>query len=568
VTRQASCSGCSLEDILVPIEPTRAAHAADFTLAQGLLSLAKTLSAEPGAVVGHLVETAMRLTGAESAGISLLDPLSGDHFKWVATAGGFARYLHGTLPRHFSPCGAVFDQGRALMMRDPVRLYPYIGELHLPVRMVLLVPFSQDGVPIGTLWIVRHSSDAAFTQDDLSASTALAELAALIFENAATLATLRRQEAQGRQLLAQSESARRLLDGYFRRAPGFIALLRGEDHIVELANESYQRLVGKRDLVGRPIFDAAPEIKGQGFEGLLREVYASGQPHVGRGVKLVVLDEHQQTATRYVDFVYQPVVEEGDHRVSGIFVQGHDVTEQHLALARLAQADANKESFLALLSHELRNPMSSIRLAAMLLKHTNGKDDPRQQRSIRTLENQTNILARLVDDMVDASSIRSGKFQLQLEDLVLQDVLAAALEATQPLIAQRGHVLEVQVSEQALPVRGDGTRLGQVFINLLSNAAKYSPDGSSILLRAHAVDGQAVVDVQDTGIGIAQDFIPRLFEMYSQAPSAKGQGGLGLGLSLARQFVERHGGDIAAHSDGPGRGARFTVTLPLRGSGA
>ena len=568
VASSSSASGCSLEDILETIEPPRAAATPDFSLAEGLLSLAKTQLAEPGAVVRHLVETAMRLTGAESAGISLLDQPSGDHFKWVATAGDFERYLHGTMPRHFSPCGTVFDKGHALMMRDAVRYYPYIGDLHLPVRVALLVPFSQDGVLIGTLWILRHACDTPFTQEDLGAVTALADFASVLFKNAATLTTLRSREEQGRQLLAQSESARRLLDGFFRQAPGFIALLRGEDHVVELANEAYLQLLGKRDLVGRPIFDAAPEIRGQGFEALLRTVQTSGMPHVGRGVKLMVLDEHQQPVARYVDFVYQPLIEDGDQHVSGIFVQGHDVTEQHLALARLEEADANKEKFLALLAHELRNPMSGIRLAAMLLKITTGKDDPRQQRGIRTLENQTAILSRLVDDMVDASSIRSGKFRLEPDDLVLQDVLASVLEATQPFIAQRGHVLDVQVVEAPLSIRGDATRLGQVFINLLSNAAKYSPEGSSILLRARAVEGGAVVDVQDSGIGISEDFMPQLFEMYAQAPSSKGlgQGGLGLGLSLARQLIELHGGHITAHSEGLGCGARFTVTLPLCGA--
>ena len=565
---QAAASSCALEDILETIGQPRPVDTREFTLADGLLALAKTLSAEPGSVVHHLVDTAMRLTGAESAGISLLDQPSGDHFKWVATAGDFARYVNGTMPRDFSPCGTVFDQGRALMMRDAVRYYPYISELHLPVRVVLLVPFSQDGVLVGTLWIVRHSSDTPFTQQDLSATTALAEFASLLFKNASTLTTLRSQEEQGRQRLAQSENARLLLDGFFRQAPGFIALLRGENHVVELANESCMRLLGKCDLVGRPIFDAAPEIKGQGFEALLRTVYATGTPHVGRGVKLVVLNEHHEPTTRYVDFVYQPLVEKGGPQVSGVFVQGHDVTEQHLALARLEEVDINKDKFLALLSHELRNPMSTIRLAAMLLKRTTGKDDPRQQRGIRTLENQTAILSRLVDDMVDASSIRSGKFQLQLDEVVLQDVLASVLETAQPFIAQRGHVLDVQVDGAPLSIRGDSTRLGQVFINLLSNAAKYSPEGSSIRVRARAVEGRAVVDVRDSGIGIADDFLPQLFEMYAQAPSSKGlgQGGLGLGLSLARQLIELHGGRITAHSEGLGCGACFTVALPLHGT--
>lgn len=530
-------------------------------VAQGLLALSRTLLAEPKAVMQELVETAMRLATAESCGVSLLEE-NGERFRWVATCGEFAQYLHATMPRNFSPCGTVLDRKQALMMRDPVRHFPYIAELTPPVQTVLLVPFAQNNTLIGTIWVVRHLPDVPFSARDLRAITALAEFASSIFQAASQLMRLRQDEVQAEKLLAKSEAARRLLETGFHQAPGFVAILRGEDHVFELANEAYMRLVGKRELIGRPVFEAIPAAQDQGFEILLDNVYKTGEAYVGTDARLEFKDELGQDYVRYVDFVYQPMFNEEGH-VVGILVQGNDITQQHHALNQLQYESETKEKFLSVLSHELRNPLSSIRLSALILRRTTGKDDPRQVRAVHTLENQTSVMLRLVDDMVDVQSIRTGKLQLDIDDVLLQDVFAMAVEAMQHYISLRGHTLEVEVGDEPIFVRGDGVRLVQVFTNLLSNAAKYSPEGTLIKLLAERNGDVVVVQVRDEGIGIAKDFLPRVFDMYVQAPKSDAfhQGGLGLGLSLVRQLVELHKGTIFAHSEGLGKGSCFKITL-------
>lgn len=532
-------------------------------VAEGLLTLSRTLLAEPRAVLQELVETAKRLAKADSCGVSLLDE-NGENFRWVATSGAFSQYLHATLPRHFSPCGVVLDRKKALMMLDPDRHFPYIAELTPPVHTVLLVPFSQNNSLIGTIWVVRHSPGAPFTKRDLNAVSAVAEFASSLFQAASQLTEVRRGEEKAEKLLAQSETARRLLQTGFQQSPGFVAVLRGEDFVFELANEAYMQLVGVRDLVGKRLVDALPALEGQGFEMLLASVFRTGKAHVGNDVRVDLTDEEGSPYTRYVDFVYQPLTN-GDGKVVGILVQGHDVTKQHHAFSQLRQESETKEKFLSVLSHELRNPLASIRLSALLLRTTSGKEDPRQVRAVQILENQTSVMLRLVDDMVDVQSIRTGKLQLHVDDVLLQDVFAMAVEAMQQYISLRGHTLELQVGEEPIYARGDSVRLVQVFTNLLSNAAKYSPEGSVIHLCAEPDgDDTVVVRVQDEGIGIAKDFLPRIFEMYIQAPKTDAfhQGGLGLGLALVRQLVELHKGTITAHSDGLGKGSCFTVRLP------
>lgn len=553
-----------LDDIIVAVEHLEDGHEKGSELANGLLALSNTLLEDPGSVLRELVQTAARLTGAASCGISLLDETE-KHFKWVAIEGALSPYLNGTMPRDFSPCGVVLDRKQALMMREPVRHYPYIAGLNPPVHTVLLVPFSQNAQLIGTIWIVSHVEGESFHSGHLKAVSALAEFASSIFHAASQLTQLRRNEDKAEKLLAQSESARRLLEIGFHQAPGFVALLRGKEQEFELVNEAYMQVVGKRDLVGKRVFEAIPALRGQGFESLLDTVFETGRAHIGTDVKVDLADEHGAMVSRYVDFVYQPLFAD-DGSVVGIFVQGHDVTKQHRAISELQKENENKETFLSVLSHELRSPLSSIKMAEMVLKRTTGKDDPRQLRALQTLENQIAVMSRLVNDLVDAASIRSGKLHLQWAELALQDVFNMALETVQEPISARGQRLEIHAGEAPIHLRGDFIRLVQVVTNLLSNAAKYSPEGSLIQLDARATAaGKVVIEVRDEGIGIAKDFLPHIFDQYSQAskPAVHTHGGLGLGLSLVRQLVELHHGTITAQSEGMGRGSRFTVSLPV-----
>ncbi len=552
-----------VDDVIVSVVPGPENIEIQDQIADGISALSRALVAEPASVMQKLADTAMRLTQAQSCGVSLLDERGGQ-FRWVVTGGEFQRYVRGTMPRDFSPCGTVLDRGEALVMLDPVRHYPAIAQLSPPVRAVMLVPLSENDRLIGTLWVVKHSDEEPFTAADLAAAKALAGFASSVFQAASLITKLRLEEQNTGRLLSQSETARRLLETGFQQAPGFVAFLRGREHVFELVNEAYMRLVGQRELVGKRVFDALPETRAQGFEELLDRVYASGQAHVGRDVKIDLTDEKGEHHARYVDFVYQPLFDDGG-QVAGIFVQGNDVTTQHHALCQLQQAIEVKENFLTLLSHELKNPLSSVRMAASLMRHTSGKDDPRQVRAVEILNNQTSVLARLVDDLVDVETVRTGKLTLDVEPVSLQDVVQMAVESMQMYIGLRGHRLDVILGDDPIFVKGDSVRLCQVFTNLLSNAAKYSPEGSVIVLSVRSrADETVVIDVRDDGIGITKEFLPRIFDMYVQAPKPGvfHRGGLGLGLALVKQLVEMHDGTIEATSDGLGRGTCFTITLP------
>jgi PAS domain S-box-containing protein len=229
----------------------------------------------------------------------------------------------------------------------------------------------------------------------------------------------------------------------------------------------------------------------------------------------------------------------------------------------LRQADRRKDEFLAVLAHELRNPLAPIRNAAELLRRADGNADLIGQSS-RIMERQVGQMVRLVDDLLDISRITRGKVQLRKERVELAAVVRSAVEAARPLIEAQAHELTLTLPPQPVYLDADPTRLAQVFANLLTNAAKYTERGGHVWLTAEREGGGVVVSVRDTGIGIAADYLPHLFEMFSQAAPALGrsQGGLGVGLALVRGLVELHGGTVEARSGGPGLGSEFTVRLP------
>ena len=241
-----------------------------------------------------------------------------------------------------------------------------------------------------------------------------------------------------------------------------------------------------------------------------------------------------------------------------------DVTDRKLAEAELRDQDRRKDEFLATLAHELRNPLAPISNATQFLL-AKGPADPELRRARELIDRQVRVMAWLLDDLLDVSRITRGKLELRKERVELAAVVAAAVETSRPLIDAGGHALTVELPAEGVPLDADPVRLAQVFANLLNNAAKYTDRGGRLRLTAErAADGVAVA-VSDDGIGLAADMLPRLFEIFAQAEPARerAQGGLGIGLSLVRGLVELHGGTIAAHSDGPGRGSTFTVRLPV-----
>jgi PAS domain S-box-containing protein len=230
----------------------------------------------------------------------------------------------------------------------------------------------------------------------------------------------------------------------------------------------------------------------------------------------------------------------------------------------LRDADRRKNEFLATLAHELRNPLAPLRNAVELLRVAQGNAALIGQAS-DIMGRQVDQMVHLVDDLLDVSRISQGKVQLRKEQIKLAGAIASALEAVRPLIDAQAQELSVALPAEAVWLDADATRLAQVIANLLNNAAKYTPKGGRIWLNVERRPAEVVVSIRDTGIGIAPEHLPNIFEIFSQVAPAleRSQGGLGIGLSLVRGFVELHGGKVAARSEGLGRGSEFTVCLPV-----
>ncbi len=262
-----------------------------------------------------------------------------------------------------------------------------------------------------------------------------------------------------------------------------------------------------------------------------------------------------------------------DGSISGIFGVVQDVTERkrlesdlRQRVHELADADRKKDEFIALLAHELRNPLAPIRAGLQVLKL--GASDPSALEKARgMMDRQLSHMVRLIDDLLDVSRISSGRLNLQKTPVLLSDVVSHALEAVGPAIQAAGHQLDVSMPEAPVLLEADLTRLAQVFGNLLANSAKYTPQGGQIWLKAEVRGGETVVSVRDTGIGIPSDALSRVFEMFSQVDRSveRVTGGLGIGLALVKGLIETHGGTVRAASPGPGLGSTFTVRLPIRG---
>jgi signal transduction histidine kinase len=241
-----------------------------------------------------------------------------------------------------------------------------------------------------------------------------------------------------------------------------------------------------------------------------------------------------------------------------------EMEERRGAEEALRAADRRKDEFLATLAHELRNPLAPMRNALAILKLA-GPDAAASMQARDMMERQLDQMVRLVDDLLDVSRITTGKLSLRRDLVALADVMRAAIDTARPFIEARGHRLEVHIPDVPLMLAADATRLAQVFSNLLNNAAKFTPRGGRVTVRAAREGDELVVRVTDTGIGIAPEQLGGVFEMFAQVDQSleRSQAGLGVGLTLARRLIELHGGQLSAHSEGLGHGSEFTVRLPL-----
>jgi signal transduction histidine kinase/CheY-like chemotaxis protein len=239
------------------------------------------------------------------------------------------------------------------------------------------------------------------------------------------------------------------------------------------------------------------------------------------------------------------------------------IVQKDEALTALRKSDERKDEFLATLAHELRNPLAPIRNAIAVMRMKGGGDaQSRWARDI--IDRQAMVLTRLVNDLLDVSRITRGKLELQYQKVPVKSVLDGALETSMPLIKAKGLDIQIDVACDEAEFEVDRVRIAQAVSNLLINAAKFTPAAGAIRLVATQEGDDIVIRVTDTGVGIAQDEVARIFELFVQGDTSRDreQGGLGIGLTLVRQFVELHGGAVSAYSEGPGKGSRFTLRIP------
>jgi PAS domain S-box-containing protein len=270
---------------------------------------------------------------------------------------------------------------------------------------------------------------------------------------------------------------------------------------------------------------------------------------------------HPQLGLRWMLTLGRVDREDGVVNCHGISL---DISRLKLVEDELRLQDQRKNEFLATLAHELRNPLAPIRNGLEILRLT-PSDGEMAQQARAMMERQLRQMVRLIDDLLDLSRISRGKIELKREHVELAPIVQAAVESSRPLIEQAHHRLTLELAAEKLCVDADATRLAQVFANLLNNAAKYTNNGGHIRVVLRREGDTAIVCVEDNGIGIPAEMLPKVFDMFTQVDRSleKAQGGLGVGLSIAKQLVEMHGGTISASSAGPDKGSEFTVRLPL-----
>jgi PAS domain S-box-containing protein len=293
------------------------------------------------------------------------------------------------------------------------------------------------------------------------------------------------------------------------------------------------------------------------WERALRETFTDGQRR-----RLVFTYPGERGARHYDSLLIPEMGDSGT--IETVLSVAHDATETQRSALILEEASRRKDEFLAMLAHELRNPLAPIRNASEILARKLA-DDPQMKRTVNLVKRQVTHLARLVDDLLDVSRITQGRIELRRAPQELAPILAQARESVEPLLREKKHVLLVSTSFEPLYVYGDHARLVQSVANVLTNAAKYTDPGGEIRLELRRQSEQAVIVVSDTGVGIAPELLPRVFDLFVQGDRSldRSQGGLGIGLSVVKRLVEMHHGRVTACSEGSGRGSVFEIHLPL-----
>ena len=538
----------SLESILRTAElKARPSRAPDYaTENRTLVALAQALVDSPRTILQTLSDTVLALLKADSAGLSLLT-VDGKRFHWPAIAGMWSHHTGGGTPREFGPCGDVLDCSAPLLFTRFERRYPYLLEATPLAEECLLVPFFMNGKAVGTIWAIAHDVERKFDLEDLRMLESLGKFASAAYQATESLNT-------------EKEFNRSIIDS----SPDCIKVLDLEGNLLSMLTGL--TLLGIEDI--RPFLNK-PWISfwKEGDQEAARVAIAEAA--AGRQGRFVGFFRTLRDEPKWWDVAISPILA-ANGKPARLLAVSRDVTERvHAqqaisdAAVALAELDHRKDEFLAMLSHELRNPLAPIATALKILQ-LKKEEDPIQQRARAIIERQMGNLKHLIDDLLEVSRISTGRVQLRRERIDVGGVVDRALDTARPLIVQRRHEFTLSMPLQPLWLYADADRLEQVVVNLLTNAAKYTDEGGGVWMSVDQEGDCAVLRVRDTGVGIAAELVPRIFDMFTQAERSldRSQGGLGIGLCLVQRLVELHGGTVEAHSV-LGHGSEFIVRLPL-----
>jgi PAS domain S-box-containing protein len=519
----------------------------------------------------HRREEVFRLLveGSRDYAIFMLDP-TGHIVSWNAGAENIKGYSAGEIIgkhfRTFYPEADIRAGKPEMELETAIRVGTYAEEgwrirkdgSRFWASVLITALFDPDGTLRGF---------SKVTRDQTARKEAEEQARRLAAETAA------RQEAErsSRILEAQREQLRVTLESI-----GDAVIATDLHGNVTLINSVAQRLSGwtQQDAVGRPlteVFDIRNDQTGLPAENPGVQVLREG---VVFGLANHSVLVSRDGTVRPIDDSAAPILDR-DGALTGVVLVFRDVTEQRrleseiqARMAELAESDRKKDEFLAVLSHELRNPLAPLRYALMLLQQSQDREQTLE--TLELMERQLGHVVHIVGDLLDLNRISRGTLGLRRQAVTLSRVLEDALVTTRPRMERSRHRVEVELPEAPIWLDVDPTRVAQVFANVLNNAAKYTESAGVIRITAWTEATEAVVSIRDNGIGISPDMLPRVFEMFTQGhPTREGsQGGLGIGLSLVRRLVELHGGRVEARSEGPGRGSEFLIHLPVHGAPA
>lgn len=467
-----------------------------------------------------------------------LPSLAGEHD--VSDVPAFMELLHAGNPLN------IPDFGNYPLFSPRIReQYTRMG-----LHSLLGVPLVKDGRLVALL-VMADTEVRRWTRDAESLTQETAERTWSAVERA-------RVEAALRESQAEAERERRLYQTIISSTPDLVYTF-GLDYRFTFVNEALLEMWGRslEDSIGKSLLEVGYEPwHAEMHEREIDQVVATRAPIRGE-----VAFPHATLGRRIYDYIFVPVTNSAGE-VEAVAGTTRDVTERKQAEEALRAADRAKDNFLAMLGHELRNPLGAASNALHLM-HARCKDAPDLQRPLDVLVRQLAHITRLVDDLLDVSRVTRGKVRIEKQPVTLNAVVEAAVRCLAPVAREKGVRLDFD-GDRDVMVLGDPVRLEQVVTNLLDNAIKYTPAGEvqvSLRRRGEAAE----IQVRDTGMGIAAETLPRVFDLFSQADDTleRSQGGLGIGLTVVKQLVEMHDGIVTAESQGPGKGSTFTVTLPL-----